>query len=122
VKKLYGLSFALLLALPALALAAATAAWTPPTLNTDGSTITAALTYNLYQGTQVAGVATVLSVQTGITTATVTVTAGLTAGSTQCFAVTAVEAGQESGMSPQACVLIPLPKPNAPTSLTITLH
>jgi hypothetical protein len=98
---------------------AATAAlsWTGPTLNTDGSPVTT-LTYNIYQGLTGA----LVKVQSGVTTATATITAGLTPGTTQCFAVTAVEAGQESAQSTTACAAIPLPTPGVPTQITVVVH
>lgn len=120
-KKTYGLTRAalfVLFALPSLAIAAGAVSWTPPTTNTDGTAITGAITYNLYQG--LAGA--LVKVQSGLSGVSVTVTAGLTVGTTQCFSVTAVVAAQESGQSTPACILIPLPKPNAPSAVTITLH
>jgi hypothetical protein len=104
-----------------LALAASTESaslvWTAPTANTDGSAITATLTYNIYQGPSGA----LVKVQSAVSGTTATVTSGLTAGSVQCFAVTAIENGVESAQSNSACVTIPSPSPAAPTNLTITL-
>jgi hypothetical protein len=95
-----------------------TLSWSAPTLNTDGSAITPPLTYNLYQG----GSATSLAkVQTGLTSTSTTVSAGLTPGSTQFFSVTAVENGQESAQETPVSVGIPEPVPSAPTGLTVVL-
>lgn len=92
-------------------------AWTAPTANSDGSALTGALTYNLYQGPDGA----LVSVQTGLTGLTATVTTGLTAGSTQCFAVTAVENGVESAPSLESCVTLPVLAPAAPGLPTVTV-
>jgi hypothetical protein len=78
----------------------ATLNWAAPTAYTSGAAITGALTYNVYQG--VSGAA-LTKVQSGLTALSVVITAGLTAGSTMCFAVTAVSAGIESAQSVQAC-------------------
>jgi hypothetical protein len=78
----------------------ATLNWAAPTDYTSGAAITGALTYNVYQG--VSG-STLAKVQSGLTASSVVITAGLTAGSTMCFAVTAVSAGVESAQSAQAC-------------------
>ena len=100
-----------------------TGAWTPPTTNTDASPISAPITYNLYQGTQMnpSTPATLTKVQSGITADAVTITTGLTAGTTQCFAVSAVVNGIESTQTPQSCTPIPFPTPNAPGPITITV-
>lgn len=90
-----------------------------PTTNVDGSTITATLTYNLYQSVQGG---TLVKVQGPLTTLSATVTAGLTPGSTQCFTFTAIEGGNESAKAPSACAAIPLPTPNAPSQITVVVH
>jgi hypothetical protein len=94
-----------------------TLAWTPATLNTDGSAVTGPSTFNLYQGTA----APLTKVQSGLTAPTATVTAGLTPGTTQEFAVTQVDNGVESAESTIASVAIPFSTPDAPTGLTLTL-
>lgn len=97
----------------------AAVSWSAPTANTDGSAIPAgALTYNLYQGLTGAEV----KVQSALTAAATTVTAGLTAGTSQCFTVTAVEAGVESAPSAETCALIPKPVPGVPTQITVVIH
>jgi hypothetical protein len=89
-----------------------------PTTNTDGSAITAPLSYNIYQGLTGA----LVKVQSAVAGLSVTITTGLTAGTTQCFAVTAVENGVEGAQSNTACVAIPKPVPGVPTQVTIVLH
>jgi hypothetical protein len=91
--------------------------WTAPTKNTDGTAITGAITYNVYQG--LAGA--LVKVGTGLTTAQDTITTGLTPGTTQCFAVTAVVAGIESGQSATACAAIPQPTPGVPTQVIVVI-
>lgn len=92
--------------------------YTAPATNTDGSAISGTLTYNIYQGLTGA----LVKVQSAVTGLSVTITTGLTAGTTQCFAVTAVEGGVESAQSNTACVAIPKPIPGVPTQVTIVLH
>lgn len=96
----------------------ATLAWAAVTTNKDLTAVTSPITYNLYQG---ATIATMVKVQSGLASPAAVVTAGLTPGTTQEFAVTAVEGGVESAMSAVASVAIPLPVPSAPTGLTVTL-
>jgi hypothetical protein len=91
--------------------------WTAPTTNTDGTAITATLTYNIYQGLTGA----LAKVQSGVTTTAATITAGLTAGTTQCFAVTAVANGVESAQSNSACAAISQPSPNSPTTVVVVI-
>lgn len=94
----------------------ATISWTAPTTNVDGSTITSAITYNLYQGAK--GSATKPQVATGISAGSKIVT-GLPAGEV-CFEVTAVTAvGGESAHSNEACKTFPQPAPN---TVTITVQ
>jgi hypothetical protein len=73
---------------------------TAPVLNTDGTTITAPLTYNIYQGPTAA---TLVKVQEGLTSLTTVVTIGVSYGVSACFAETAVENGIESALSNIAC-------------------
>jgi hypothetical protein len=107
-----------LFALPAFA-QGYTAKWSAPLLNTDGSKATETLNYNLYQATQGKPLA---KVQTGIAGLTTTITAGLTPGTTQCFAVSALNTstGGESAQTAPVCVAIGQPVPGAPGGLTIT--
>lgn len=120
-RKLFGALALMLAAGVAFAATSASISWTGPTLNTDGSAITGAVTYNLYTGAQ--GVAPeVTSVQKGITTPSATVTTGLTAGATVCFAVSAVVGGVEGAQTAPSCVAVPLPTPGVPTQVTIVLH
>jgi len=101
----------------------ATLAWGAPVDYTSGQPISGTITYNIYQGTQTTpSTPTLTKVQSGVTSTGATVTAGLTPGTTQCFAVTAVVAGVESAQSLQACKAIPLPTPGVPTTLTVTVQ
>jgi hypothetical protein len=115
------LPFALAALLAAGVASAATASlsWTPPTANVDGSAITGTITYNVYQGVQGA---TPAKVQSALTTASATVTAGLTPGTTQCFTVTAVVNGVESAQSNSGCAAVSYPTPGAPTQITVVIH
>lgn len=104
-----------------LALAAppsAAVSWTAPTTNTDGSAIAGTVTYNLYQGLSGA----LVKVQSAVASTSTTVTTGLTAGTTQCFAVTAVANGMEGPQSTSACAAVPFSVPGAPTQVTVVIH
>lgn len=97
-------------------------AWVAPTTNTDGTAITVALTYNVYQGSAVSAAACTLGstpVQTGVSGTSLTITAGLADGTTACFAVTAVEGGVESAKSNVATKTFPPATPLAP-ALSVT--
>lgn len=112
-------SLVFLALLPLLAHAAntATVTWTPATTHADGSPIIDAPTFNLYQGPSGAEV----KVQSGLTSPSVVVTAGLSSGTTVCFAVTQVETatGMESAMSIHACKTFQASAPNAPTGVQV---
>jgi hypothetical protein len=105
--------FAALLAASQAFAATATVSWIAPTTNTNGTAISGALTYNVYQNA--------VKVQSGVAGLTATVTTGLTAGSTQCFSVSAVEAGVEGAQSLPSCVTLQALTPNAPTVPTVTI-
>lgn len=125
-------SFALLVALALSSLAVAQAAtlpapvltvktggsvtfnWVAPTQNTDGTAITAALTYNLYNVTTTGST----SLQSGITGLSNQRT-NLNAG-TPCYALTAVANTLESAQTNPICILV-TSAPNAPTSITVTI-
>ena len=92
-----------------------TLSWAAPTSNTDGSALIASLTYNVYQGSSAT---TLAKVQSALTAPTATISSGLTAGTTQYFAVTSVENGVESTQTTPVSIAIPQPVPNAPTALT----
>jgi hypothetical protein len=94
-----------------------TVVWTAPTGNTDGTPISTPISYNLYQGLTGA----LAKVATAISGTTATVMSGLTQGTNQCFAVTAVVNGIESAQSNVACGLIPFSTPNAPGQTTIVI-
>lgn len=93
-----------------------TASWTAPTKNTDGSNITAPLTYNLYTGATPGSEGATPS-QTGLSGTSSPVT--VAAGATLCAQLTAVANGLESAHSPEVCASAPFPTPNAPTGLAL---
>jgi fibronectin type 3 domain-containing protein len=93
----------------------ATLTWTAPTTNADGTPISGALTYDVYQGAS--GAET--KVASGVTGTTWAASTGLVAGATVCWKVTAVNAaGVEGGASNEACKSFP-ETPSAPTNLTV---
>jgi hypothetical protein len=96
----------------------ASLSWTAPTTNADGSAIAATITYNIYQGLTGA----LAKVQSGVSTLAATITAGLTPGTTQCFAVTAVANGVESPQSNTACAAVSFPTPGSPSQITVVIH
>ena len=87
---------------------------TAPTKNTDGSSITGAVTYQFYHGTS----ATSQTDKAPIQTTCAYVWAALAAG-THYFTVTAIVGGQESVKSAAASKVI-VAVPNPPTNLTVT--
>lgn len=106
--------FLSMLFFPMLAFAGtATLTWTAPTLNTDGTAITGAITYKVYGALQgqtklLLGSPTLL-----------TFTHSPPPGGTWCYDVTASVSAQESAHTTEVCKLIPLPIPNPPTNVTI---
>lgn len=86
-----------------------------PTTRTDGSTITGALSYEIWQGVKGAvktKVGTITSIQTTITT-------GLQGGKEYCWQVAALEAGGgTSALSNEACKAFAI---DAPNTVTITV-
>jgi hypothetical protein len=126
-RKLISIIALSLVALVAQAQAAPTATvalninWTPPTLNTDGSAITGALTYNLYQGPKAGPFVKVGNPITGTTTVVTSTTGGT------CFEVTAVEALSPSGTAESlpvgpVCMIEPAAPGGASISVTVTIH
>jgi hypothetical protein len=89
-----------------------TVSWTAPTLNTDGSTITGTVSYNLYEGTSTSGPWTKVQ---GQLSAVAEELSTIATGS--CFAVTAVVGGVESALSTAVCIK----QPDAPTGLTTSV-
>lgn len=109
----------LLLLAPLAALAAppsATLRWVAPTQYEDGTTITAPITYSLYQGLK--GSPKVLAVS-GITGLTYTFSTGLSPNTIVCWEVTATVGGQESAHTVEACKTFPPQVPLAPSNLTV---
>lgn len=120
-KKL-GLIFGALVASIAMAQAAgpsATVSWTGSKTNVDGSTITGAITYNLYSGASATAVPFTVSVQKGMPGTTTTVP--VVAGTQVCFAATESVGGVESAQSAPACVT-PVSTPGAPSQVTIVVR
>lgn len=70
--------------------------WSPPTQFTDGTPITGAITYNVYQGTSAT---TLTKVASGVTGSTQTISTGLVDGATYFWSVTAVVGGVESAQT-----------------------
>lgn len=95
-------------------------AWTAPTADSNGNPLTGPITYNVYQATTCSG--TFTRIQSALTVTTATVTAGLTAGTTQCWVVTATVNSIESPWSNTASAAIGFPTPNAPTQITVVIH
>jgi hypothetical protein len=87
--------------------------WTAPTVHTDTTPITAPLNYVIYQGTPGAMVAIDV-----VSALEATYYQPVSFGSTQCFAVVAVENSVLSAMSPLTCVKIPTKGPSAPGGFT----
>jgi hypothetical protein len=86
--------------------------WIAPTTNTDGTPITAVLSYNVYQYN--AGLWAKLGTA-AVPTYTVT---PVTVGTVYSFRVTAVALGVESAPSAQVSVTAGQKTPSAPTGLT----
>jgi hypothetical protein len=101
---------------PAATVPSALLTWSATTANTDGSPALN-ITYNVYQGLS----GKLSKSVSGVNALTATITTGLTRGVTECFAVTAVEAGVESAQSAQACAAIGIATPLTPTSVTVTV-
>lgn len=93
----------------------ATITWGPPTGNTDGTALAGTITYNIYQGAKGAEVKTA----SGVSGTSFTVSTGLADGTTVCWYVTAVEGGQESAPSAEACKTFPPAVPLPPSSVTV---
>lgn len=95
--------------------AGASLTWTAPTLNTDGTSISGSLTYNIYRGTSVTTLTKLASSSTlSYTDATAPI-------GTNYYAVTAVNsAGSESAKSAIVSKVIAAPVPAAPTGLTVS--
>ena len=83
----------------------ATITFTPPTENTDGTPITGTLTYDLFSGTSYDSLALLKS---SLTSSPIDINAGLEAGGTYYFDVTAVDSdGTASAPSNVVCITFP---------------
>lgn len=108
-----------LIALPALAQTTGPTAvltWTAPTSNTDGTSITGPLTYNVYQGTSPT---TLTKVASNVTATTNSITTGLSDGVTYYWSVTAVVGGVESAQSLPVSKQFSPGTPSAVINLTV---
>jgi len=94
-------------------------AWTAPTTNADSSSLTLGITgYGVYLGTT-----KVCSAIASATSCTISnATAGLTAGNSYRFTVTATNAGGDSADSAQTASVVALNAPAAPTGVTATAN
>lgn len=112
-----------LLAAPALAQTTTTSlnlAWTAPTQNTDGTSITSTLTYQVFQGPKAGPF---VPVGTPVSTTT-SVISSVAAGN--CFAVETIETtsggSTTSSLSSTACAEVPSPATGLTITFTITVH
>jgi hypothetical protein len=94
--------------------------WTAPVANTDRTPITGSLSYNIYQGASATSLSKVGSTSAGVSS--FVVSSGLTPGTTQYFAVSAVANAIESALTPAVSLAIPFPTPAPPTALSCTLQ
>jgi hypothetical protein len=111
--------------------ATASLSWTAPTTNTNGSTITTALTYQVYQAaasgtTCPASTSSSYIAVGGVVSSSTALTLTLPSadyGTTQCFFVEAIEATVDSAPSNVASVAVPAApsQPNAPTTVVVTV-
>lgn len=91
--------------------------WGAPTAHVDGTAITGAVSYNVYQGVGTGGTKTKVAT---VTAATSTINVGLLSNTTYCWEVTAFEgaSGPESARSNEACKTFPA-SPPAKVTLTV---
>lgn len=93
--------------------------WTAPVKNTDGSAITGALTYLLFQGPSGGPFVQVATGVSGTSTVVTSTSEG------NCFALAAVEtigaSSTTSALTPTVCALIPSPASGLSISLTVTV-
>ena len=94
----------------------ATLTWTAPTQYTNGTAITAPITYRVYRG-NCGAAKTLLASPSAATYVDSTAPDGSNLG----YAVTAVVAGVESAQTAEVCKAFPLPVPNPPANLTVTV-
>ncbi len=94
----------------------ATLSWTPPTTYTDGTAITQAITYNVYQG---ASALSLTKVASGVTTLTQTITTGLLDGVTYFWSITAVVGGVESAQAAPVSKTFPAGTPSTVINLQV---
>lgn len=95
-----------------------TVSWTAPVNNTDGSVISGAITYQMYAGV---GPGKEVKLGTPVSSPPYVITP-VAPGTNECVQVTAIVNGVESAKSAEACSTMPLPSPNSPTIITITIR
>lgn len=93
----------------------ATITFTPPLKNTDGTAISGAVSYNVYQGTSPGGE---VKVSSGAVGSPISLTTGLSSGATYYWYITAVVGGVEGAASNEACKSFPK---SAPAAVVITI-
>jgi hypothetical protein len=93
--------------------------FTAPTLRTDGTTITGALSYEVWQG--IKGGTKAKASTVNATSTTINITTGLLGGTEYCWHIVVVEAGnaEKSAPSNEACKAFPQSAPNVVT-ITVT--
>jgi hypothetical protein len=94
----------------------ATLTWTAPTQYTNGTAIAAPITYRVYRG-NCGAAKTLLASPAAATYVDSTAPNGSNLG----YTVSAVVAGVESAQTTEMCKVFPLPVPNPPTNLTVTV-
>lgn len=94
-----------------------TVSWVAPAKFTDGTTITSAITYQLYVG------ASGKEAKFGnpVTAPPYVITPTPAAGTQVCVQITATVNATESDKTPEACTTVPYPAPSSPTVVTIVV-
>lgn len=113
-KKLF--IFLLLAPFSAFAANTATLTWVAPTTNTDGTPLSGACSYNVYQGLSAT---TLTKTATGISTLTYAVSTGLIDGTQYFFSVSCTVGGIESAQSNVGSKTFSPGTPSVPTTLTV---
>jgi hypothetical protein len=91
--------------------------WSAPLLMSDGTKIATPITYQVYLGPT--GQEKVFG--TPVSAPPYVIKPTPTPGVATCVQVTAIVGGVESARTPEACATVPLPPPNPPTSVTVTI-
>jgi hypothetical protein len=91
--------------------------WTAPTTNEDSTPIAGAITYQLYAG----GSGKEAKLGNPVASPPYVISPTPPPGTTQCVQVTAIVGGVESQRSSEVCATVPLPQPNPPSVIVITI-